>query len=147
MAATCQAKAYLIGGWESSVVRSCRQRRSGVEDNGGCHARHAPGDFQQRTWTWSESLLLGAFAGASLIRAIVGIAGVISYSVAQRTREIGVRVALGAERRTILATVLKQGGAWALPGIAIRITVAFIDALWLASVLYGGGAAAVLQPE
>ncbi len=82
-------------------------------------------------------VLIGAFAAASLILAIVGIAGVISYSVAQRTREIGVRVALGAERRTILAMVLKQGGALALPGVVIGVVAAFIAARWLRSVLYG----------
>jgi putative ABC transport system permease protein len=82
-------------------------------------------------------VLLGAFAAASLILAIVGIAGVISYSVAQRTREIGVRVALGAERRTIVAMVLKQGGTLAIPGVVLGILIAFVAARWLGSVLYG----------
>ena len=82
-------------------------------------------------------VLLGAFAAASLLLAIVGIAGVISYSVAQRTREIGVRVALGAERRTILAMILRQGGELALPGVVVGIAVAYIAARWLGSVLYG----------
>ncbi|MGQ0643040.1 MAG: ADOP family duplicated permease [Gemmatimonadaceae bacterium] len=85
-------------------------------------------------------VLLGAFAAAALILAIVGIAGVISYSVSQRTREIGIRVALGAAQRSILSMVMRQGGSLALAGLAIGVIAALLSTRLLESLLYGVGA-------
>jgi putative ABC transport system permease protein len=86
-------------------------------------------------------VLLGTFAAAALILAIVGIAGVISYSVSQRMREIGIRVALGADRRRIVSMILRQGGALAVSGVVIGVVAALGGARWLDSVLYGVSAA------
>ena len=65
--------------------------------------------------------LLGAFAGTALLLALVGVYGVIAYSVVQRTREIGIRMALGAERGEIISMVLRQGMKMAVAGIAVGI--------------------------
>jgi putative ABC transport system permease protein len=82
-------------------------------------------------------VLLAIFAGLALILASVGIYGVMSYSVTQRTQELGVRMALGAQRRDIFSLVLKQGIILALIGVAIGLAGAIGLSKALASVLYG----------
>jgi putative ABC transport system permease protein len=81
-------------------------------------------------------ILLGLFSGLALVLAAIGIYGVVSYSVAQRAREIGIRMALGAQRRDVLRLVLAQGGKISLAGITIG-TAASAGLTWLmAKLLY-----------
>jgi ABC-type antimicrobial peptide transport system permease subunit len=83
------------------------------------------------------AMLVGAFGLLGLVLASVGVYGVISYSVSQRTQEIGIRTALGAQRSNVLAMVLKQGMSMALIGTAVGIVLAFLLFRSLHSVLYG----------
>jgi putative ABC transport system permease protein len=82
-------------------------------------------------------LLLGAFAVLGLILASVGIYGVVSYSVSQRTHEIGVRMALGAERRDLLKLVLGQVLGSALIGAGIGMAASLAITRLLQTMLFG----------
>ncbi len=81
--------------------------------------------------------LLTAFAGVAVLLAAIGLYGVVSYSVAQRTREVGVRVALGAQRRDVLRLVLSSGFVLVAVGIAIGLTAAFATTRFLGALVYG----------
>lgn len=82
-------------------------------------------------------ILLGAFAAMAVTLASLGIYGVISYFVVQRGREIGIRMALGAERRSVLMMVMKQGMALVLTGIVIGLAGAYLLTRLIASLLFG----------
>jgi putative ABC transport system permease protein len=85
-------------------------------------------------------MLLCVFAAVAMILAAVGIYGVIAYSVTQRTREIGIRMALGAQRTDMLGMVLRQSLSLVLVGITIGIVAALAATRLLSSLLYGVGA-------
>jgi putative ABC transport system permease protein len=93
--------------------------------------------LSQRTFSM---LLLELFAAIALLLAMLGVHGVLSYSVSQRTREIGIRSALGAERSAIRNQVLREGGVLVAVGIAIGLGAALVVSHLLASLLYGVGA-------
>jgi putative ABC transport system permease protein len=84
--------------------------------------------------------LLGMFSGLALALAAIGVYAVMAYSVSQRTKEIAIRIALGAHSKQVLSLILMQGGRLALAGVAAGV----LAALWLkhimASLLYGLGA-------
>jgi putative ABC transport system permease protein len=85
-------------------------------------------------------LLLVLFASVALVLASVGVYGVISYGVSQRTAELGVRVAMGAEPEDVLGLILKQGAMLAAVGIGIGLLGAGLLSRVMASQLYGVGA-------
>jgi putative ABC transport system permease protein len=87
---------------------------------------------QTRLMTW----LLGIFAGIALLLAAIGIYGAVAYTVEQRTGEIGVRMALGAQTRDVLRLIVNQGMRPVVIGLAIGIVSAFAIGRLLTSQLY-----------
>jgi len=84
--------------------------------------------------------MLGAFAACALLLALIGVYGVIAYSVSQRTHEIGLRMALGADPRTVFLMVLLQAVRLAAVGVAVGVAVTIAATRLLQSQLYGTSA-------
>jgi predicted permease len=81
--------------------------------------------------------ILEVFAGCALLLCVAGIYGLLSYLVAQRTRELGLRIALGAERRDVMWLVFRQATWMLLAGLGIGLTLAYFSAVLLRTLLYG----------
>src|SRR5262249_24772871 len=105
----------------------------------------ALGDVTAMDAAISESLapqrfnlaLVSLFAALAIFLAAVGVYGVLSYSVGQRTREIGVRIALGAQRGRVLRATISEGMKLALGGAALGILAGLAVTRWMASLLFG----------
>jgi putative ABC transport system permease protein len=84
-----------------------------------------------------NTTLLSIFAGVALVLTIVGLYGVMSYSVVQRTNEIGIRLALGAQSRDVLLMIVKQGSKLIIVGLVLGLAGAFAATRVIASLLFG----------
>jgi ABC-type antimicrobial peptide transport system permease subunit len=84
-----------------------------------------------------NAFLLGIFAAIAVLLTAIGIYGLIAYSVAERTQEIGVRIAVGAERLDVLALMLGQSAMLVVPGIVLGLAGAAALTGYLESMLYG----------
>ena len=125
-----------------SIVPDVREIVSGMDKNVPVSAvstmdRLISNSVAQSRFT---TLLLGMFAGLAVFLAAIGIYGVVAYSVAQRVNEIGIRMALGAQRADVMRLVVGQGSRAALIGIAVGIAGALGLTHFLSSLLFGVGA-------
>jgi putative ABC transport system permease protein len=89
----------------------------------------------------SVTLLVVAFAGLALVLGVIGIYGVLSFLVSKRTREIGIRMALGARRQDVFRSIMKEGAQLAMAGVALGMAAALIGTRVLSRELYGVGPA------
>jgi putative ABC transport system permease protein len=127
---------------ESAVVSTLRSQLSAIDQDlafGDLTTLQSVVDKsvdQPRFWT----LLIGIFAVLALALAAVGLYGLISYSVTQRTREIGIRVALGARPSQVISGVLKEGFVLAIAGVAVGLAGALAVTRVLSTFLFGVGA-------
>src|ERR1700752_527906 len=94
---------------------------------------NSPTVYLRRSSTW----LVAGFAGVALLLGVVGLYGVIAYSVSQRTREIGVRIALGAQRGTVYRLIMKEAGVLALAGILLGLGCSVLTASLMRKLLFG----------
>jgi predicted permease len=123
------------------VARVVRQKLSALEPGAALTApntmetviEQSPSVFMRRF----PLFLVGAFAATALILAIVGIYGVVSYSVAQRRREMGIRMALGAQPGSLVTLVLRHGAGMAIVGIVVGVVLARLAGRFAESMLFG----------
>jgi putative ABC transport system permease protein len=123
----------------AALIPSVRELVRTVDSNASIDAIHTMDEMvgystaRQRFY----AVLLGIFAAVAGLLAAIGVYGVLAYSVVQRTQEIGVRMALGAERRQVMALILRRGMAVAASGITVGIAGAFAGARYMQSMLFG----------
>lgn len=102
------------------------------------YAKTMPEHLSLALWpSWMGAVLLGAFGLVALVLASMGVYGVMAYSVHQRTRELGIRMALGAQAHQVLGLVLRQGMTLAAIGLTIGLLAALASTRLVAALLYG----------
>jgi putative ABC transport system permease protein len=122
-----------------SIVGAVRSEMKGIDSDLPFYGVQTFNEYFSQAFTQPRFLtwLLGLFAALALALAAVGLYGLVSYSATRRTHEIGVRMALGAQRRDVMRLILVQGARLALLGIAIGLLAAFGLTRLMASLLYG----------
>jgi predicted permease len=119
------------------VVKAIHQLNSGIamrnETTMLAAINNSPTAYLHRSSAW----LVGGFAALALLLGVVGLYGVIAYSVNQRTREIGVRMALGAERKAVYKLILKEAGWLVLLGTALGLLCAVPAGAMMRNLLFG----------
>ncbi len=95
--------------------------------------QNSPSAYIHRTSAW----IVGSFAGLALLLGVVGLYGVVAYSVSQRTREIGVRMALGAQRSSVYRLILREAGWLTLLGVLGGLVAAVAAGALLRKMLFG----------
>jgi putative ABC transport system permease protein len=122
-----------------SLVPAVRKEVQGIDPDQPIAAVRTMGEWVDRSTSTPRyrTTLLGLFAAIAMILAATGIYGVMSYSVAQRTHEIGIRMALGARRADVLNLVVRQGMLLVLIGLGIGLVGAFALTRVMASLLFG----------
>jgi predicted permease len=123
----------------ASVVATTRRAVFEIDRNLALFSPRAVPELIEQSIGQSRlnTTMLSMFAGVALVLAIIGIYGVISYSVTQRTQEIGVRMALGAQQGDVLRLVLREGVLLAAVGVVIGVGGAFYATRWIRSWLFG----------
>jgi putative ABC transport system permease protein len=123
----------------SPAVRSGIERAiAGIDSEIALDKIQAVSQIEARATAYPRfrAVMLGAFAALALLLAVVGVFGVLSHTVGQRTQEIGVRMALGAERRTIIQMILREGLLLTGGGVALGYAVATILGRYFSALLY-----------
>jgi len=115
-----------------------RREMSAIDPNSAGLTAMPLSDYISAAWFGPRiaSLLLGVLGVISLLLAGVGLYGVMAYSVSQRTREIGIRMALGAKSAGVLGMIMRRGLLLALSGIAVGLAIALAAAPQIAPLLY-----------
>jgi predicted permease len=123
----------------SAVVESVRKQVKGFDANVPVYSIRTLNELTESTIRQEILIakLSSFFAGLALLLAAIGLYGVLSYSVAGRTREIGIRMALGAQRRRVLAMILQEAGKLVIFGVLLGVPAAFLSSRLVASMLFG----------
>jgi predicted permease len=123
----------------SAVAETVRKQIQSYDANVPIYSIRTLDDLTERSI--ADEILIARlssfFAGLALLLAAIGLYGILSYSVAGRTREIGVRMALGAQRGSVLGMVLREAGKLVLLGILIGVPAAWLSSRFFASMLFG----------
>ena len=122
-----------LGQVSSAIQQTLQKRLAGPVEVRALSAQVAATIVQERMM----ATLAGAFGLLALTLVCVGLYGLLAYGVAQRTREIGIRMALGAQRTRVVALVLERGTRLVLFGIALGLPVAWLASRWVKTLLFG----------
>ena len=133
VARTSQAEQSVL----PTLVTAVHEIDPGIGTFGEATMTRKINDSQSAYLHRSAAWLVGGFAGLALLLGTVGLYGVIAYSVSQRTREIGVRMALGAERRSVYQLILKEAGWLTVLGIAGGLVCSVAAATLMRKLLFG----------